>query len=304
MGVLKDIWRVGVLPTPLEAVLAAGQTPSGPAIWLENPDPLAFYADPFGIWRGDRLYLFVERYDYLERHGTIEVFTLDEDLAVLDRKPALAEPWHLSYPYVFEHEGEMYLLPEAYRSGRLTLYRAHSFPDRWSPVAHMELDAAPIDATPLFYDGRWWLFYAPDQPEAARTRSLHVAFADNLLGPWRAHPSNPVRRDVTSARPGGRACLWQGQPVLPVQDCSKTYGGDLRLLAISKLTPDAFEATAGPPLRTPAEWAPFRAMHTLSGAGAVTFVDAKRSIVTPQSLRLDVSRKLGAVAGRFWPLEK
>jgi hypothetical protein len=299
MGILKDIWRVGVVPAPVEAVLADGEVPSGPTVWLDNPGPLAFYADPFGIWRGDRLYLFVERYDYGKRHGTIEVFTLDRRLNLLDRRLALAEPWHLSYPYVFEHDGETYLLPEAFQSGRLTLYRADRFPDRWTAVARIELNTPPIDATPVFHEGRWWLFYAPSHSEAAKTRELHVAFADNLLGPWRIHPGNPVRNDPASTRPGGRACLWKGQLVLPVQDCTRTYGGDLRLLAISKLTPDDFAATAGPPLRTPAEWAPFSAMHTLSGAGDVTFVDAKRSVVTARSLQLDAGRKIGALAARL-----
>jgi hypothetical protein len=40
----------------------------------------------------------------------------------------------------------------------------------------------------------------------------------------------------------------------------------------------------------PADWRPFTGMHTLSGAGAVSFVDAKRQILTAESLRLDVSR--------------
>src|SRR5205823_3349160 len=109
---------------------------------------------------------------------------------------------------------------------------ADRFPDRWSAVASFELDAVPIDATPFLYEGRWWLFYAPHHPEAAKTRALHIAFADSLLGPWRAHPGNPVRYDVASARPGGAVSSSQGVPVLPVQDCTMTYGGGLRPLVI------------------------------------------------------------------------
>jgi len=296
MGLVKDIWRVGLLRSPIESVVGLGEIPNGPATWLPNPGPLAFYADPFGISLGKKIYLFVERYDYYDRHGIIEVFTLDARFEILDRRSALVEPWHLSYPYVFEHDGEFYLLPEAFQSGRLTLYRADRFPDRWSAVTRLELDAAPIDATPFFYEGRWWLFYAPHHPEAAKTRALHVAFADSLFGPWRVHPGNPVRYDVASARPGGVVSLSDGGPVLPVQDCTSTYGGGLRPLVISRLTPDDFAATAGPQLRTPADWRPFSAMHTLSGTGQVTFVDAKRRIMTADSVRLDLGRQMGRLA--------
>jgi len=299
MGFRKDIWRVGVLSHPVELIWQAGEIPAGSVTWLPNPEPLAFYADPFGIWRGDRLYVFVEHYAYATRRGEIEVFTLDENLSILDSGPALAEPWHLSYPYVFEHEGETYLLPEAFQSGRLTLYRADSFPYRWSAVARLDLDAVPIDATPFHHDGRWWLFYAPDRPEAAKTRALHVAFADSLVGPWRAHPGNPVRYDVASSRPGGAVSMSGGVPILPVQDCTMTYGGGLRPLAISKLTTSDFTAKAGPPLRRPADWRSFDGMHTLSGAGAVTLVDVKRQIMTPDSLRLDFSRHVGGLAAKL-----
>ena len=290
MTLLKDIWRVGVLACGVESALGAGFA-SPPAVWLPNPGPLAYYADPFGLWREDRLFVFVERFDYFDRHGVIEVFTLDRALNILDRQTALAEPWHLSYPFVFEHQGETYLLPEAYQSGGLTLYRADRFPDRWTPAARIALDAAPIDATPLFHGGLWWLFYTPAEPEPHRTRALHLAFAESLQGPWRTHPDNPVRFHLGSARPGGAPFLRHGEPVLPVQDCTHGYGSGARLLSIHELTPDRFVAQAGPLLDTPAEWRPYSAMHTLSGVDSVTLVDAKRRLMNPATLRLDLQRK-------------
>ncbi|MEI9904226.1 MAG: hypothetical protein WDN06_09755 [Asticcacaulis sp.] len=47
----------------------------------------------------------------------------------------MRQPYHLSYPSLIRDGGEIYMLPEAHRSGKLTLYRAERFPDRWAPAA-------------------------------------------------------------------------------------------------------------------------------------------------------------------------
>ena len=40
------------------------------------------------------------------------------------RSIVLDEPFHLSYPYVFDHESETYMIPEAKGSNSVRLYRA------------------------------------------------------------------------------------------------------------------------------------------------------------------------------------
>ena len=49
-----------------------------------------------------------------------------------DPQTALEREYHLSYPFVFEWEDDVYLIPESTASKRVELYRAESFPDRWS----------------------------------------------------------------------------------------------------------------------------------------------------------------------------
>jgi len=290
MALLKDIWRVGVIRTQV-ADLTAEALANAATIWLPNPGPLRFLADPFGLWRDGRLHLFAETYDYRDRVGAIDLFVLDAELRVLEQRPALREPWHLSYPYVFEADGETWMLPEAFRSGRLTLYRAERFPDRWTPETTIALDHVPIDATPVFHDGLWWLFYAPAGSRLDKVAALHVAWAERLTGPWTPHPLNPVRYDPASARPGGTPFISDGDLILPVQDCSRTYGGGLRRLRITTLTPDRFEAAAEPALVPPPAWRHFvDGLHTLAAAGDVTLIDAKHRQVSPQSLLIDARR--------------
>jgi hypothetical protein len=126
----KDIWRCGVLTLPVGQILAGGLS-HAPVHWLPEEPAFRFLADPFP-WRGrDHLHIFAERYDYATRHGTIDLLTLDERFRVIDRCPCLREAWHLSYPQIFDADGATWMLPEAYRSGGLTLYRMGDGPADW-----------------------------------------------------------------------------------------------------------------------------------------------------------------------------
>jgi hypothetical protein len=283
----RDIWRLGVVHAPIEAVAAGGALDGFRVDWLPAGPPLTFLADPFGLWRDGVLNLFAEAYDYRTRRGIIVVQRYDAELRLLDQHAALSEPWHLSYPFVFEAESETWLLPEAHRSGTLSLYRAEAFPYAWEKVGSFGLDSPAVDATPFRWEGRWWLAYAPSGSRAAKQAHLHLAFADHLTGPWTPHPANPVRIDRASSRPGGTPFVdAEGGLVLPVQDCTATYGGAIRLLKVRELSPHGFKAEAGPAITPPPRAAPFiDGLHTLSACGPLTLVDVKR-----------VDRSLGGAA--------
>jgi hypothetical protein len=294
MPLAKDIWRPLIVEAPIASVLRAGTIEGFAHRWLPHQDFLCFLADPFGIERDGVRHVFVEQYDYRTRHGTIECLAYARDGALLDRRRVLAEPWHLSYPFVFEAEGGIYMLPEAHRSGGLVLYRAADFPWRWERAGAIPLDAIPVDATPIFHDGRWWLFYAAaGRGEGAKTGALYVAWAERLAGPWTAHPTNPVRTGQDASRPGGTPVIVDGTLVLPMQDCRHTYGGAIRPLTVHRLTPDSFEAEAGAAIVAPPSFAPFDAgLHTLSAMGDATLVDVKRRLLSPRSLAVLARREL------------
>lgn len=292
MPLAKDIWRPLIVEAPIEEIVLAGTIEEFAHHWLPPEGYLRFLADPFAIERDGRAHIFVEGYDYRTRHGVIECLVLGGGNALVERRQVLAEPWHLSYPFVFEADGETWMLPEAHRSGGLTLYRAVDFPWRWEAAMSIALDRPPIDATPVFHAGLWWLFYASAESQRAKTGTMFAAWAERLAGPWHPHPRNPIREGFDASRPGGTPAMIGGSLVLPMQDCSRTYGGAIRPLRIDRLTPDAFEAEAGPPIRAPAAFAPFDAgLHTLSAVGDRTLVDVKRRLLSPRSLAILAARE-------------
>jgi hypothetical protein len=122
------MWRVGFVRAPMETLVSTAAVEAQAVTWLAEQGPLRFLADPFGVWREGKLYVFVETYDYRDRVGAIDVLTFDAELRLIAHEPALREPWHLSYPFIVEVDGETFMLPRRTAPDGLTLYRAEDFP--------------------------------------------------------------------------------------------------------------------------------------------------------------------------------
>lgn len=284
-----DIWRVGIIQAPIAEVIAKGISHIH---WFKEEPAFKFLADPFGLYRDGKLYVFAESYDYRDRHGRIDVLIFDESLNLLDRALVLEETWHLSYPMLIEDQGNIYMLPEAYKSGKTTLYKAVQFPYRWEPVKEFSFPETVIDPSVFFHNGLWWMFYTPADAGYSRQSVLSIAYSKNLMGPWQLHPKNPVRITPASARPGGSVFVSKDGIILPTQDCTMTYGGGLSFLKISTLTPESFDASLMGRLfpNAPAFQDYSQGVHTLSSMGAYTLIDAKKMAESPRErLKIDIA---------------
>jgi len=289
-----------IVESPIDEILKRGSIADVAVHWLPSMGSFQFLADPFGLWRNGVLHVFVETYDYRVRVGAIETLTFDSTFRLLNRQVVLKRPWHLSYPFVFEGEGETWMLPEAHRSNALTLYRAIDFPFGWEAAGSIALDDVAVDATPLFHEGLWWLFFSSAARDVDKMRTLHAAWAERMAGPWHMHPQNPLRVDVSGARPGGTPVIIDGRITLPVQDCSRTYGGAIRPLVIERLSTEHFEARAGDAIKAPQRFAPFvEGLHTLSSAGPITLIDAKRTELSAHGLAIEIRRETRKLVQRL-----
>ena len=204
-------------------------------------DPSTFYADPFVIARDGRHYLFAEACPYATGKGVIVCAEVGADGAPGPWRTVLERPWHLSYPFVLEHEGETWLAPESSSHGGIELYRATDFPYGWSFAERLLPELPLVDPTFFTHDGRLWLFAGMAHPGGSDWDELHAWHAPGLSGPWTPHALNPIKSDCRSARPGGRVLRLDGKLLRPAQRCERAYGEALAWLEIKRLTPDAFE---------------------------------------------------------------
>src|SRR3954471_8902781 len=99
--------------------ISSKQRPEKPLIRVDVKAD--FVADPFLIHHGEVWYLFFEVWNRDADKGEIGL-AISRDLATWDyRGIVLREPWHLSYPHVFEFDGRIWMLPEAIDSGGVRL---------------------------------------------------------------------------------------------------------------------------------------------------------------------------------------
>ncbi len=289
------LWNVGIVREPIQSFLS---TEFHPHIrYLTSGDPDRFLADPFGVARDGTITMLCEDFDYHAHKGNIssvEVANgLDVDSLLVQPHMALPLPVHASHPYLFEHQGELYCVPETARLREVGLYRALTFPSRWVKIATLLADVAALDTTIFQHDGLWWLT-CTDKDQGAHSK-LFIWYADGLFGTWQAHAANPVKIDVRSARPAGTPFVYQGKLYRPAQDCSRTYGGAVVINEVTRLTTAEFrEQTVA--VINPDPTSPYPdGIHTLSAVGNVTLVDGKRLVFKESVLRRSLRRELAKI---------
>ena len=141
----KEVYTIAVRPRPT----AEGTEPL-PALDGGAYTPLPgregwWFADPL-LYRGGRRWLFAEAMDLSTGKGRIEVCELHEDGTIDGWQPALEEDFHLSFPTVFDWNGEIWMLPETGSDHSLRLYRCRAFPTGWELVQRFATDEELCDA--------------------------------------------------------------------------------------------------------------------------------------------------------------
>ncbi|MBO5059264.1 MAG: hypothetical protein J6C10_07240 [Prevotella sp.] len=93
-------------------------------------------ADPFLYEKNNTIYLFYEAFDLIERKGKIGYSVMSDDGSKDWSKPHIIidEPYHLSFPNIFEKNGDIFIMPESCGDYRVKLFRARSFPNHWESI--------------------------------------------------------------------------------------------------------------------------------------------------------------------------
>ena len=233
-----------------------------------------FWADPF-IWMyNGSHYLFIEELLFSTHRGRIACLQLDQNLNIISNQVVLERPYHLSYPFAFEHEGQLYMIPETGKNNAIELYRCTRFPDQWEFEKALMKNIRAVDTTLLEANGKWWLFANIHEEGGSSWDTLHLYYSDDPLADnWTAHPQNPIVKDIRSARPAGRIFLHNGQWIRPSQNCSTRYGYAVNFNQIVTLTETNYAEVHLHTFEPPAKSNIF-ATHTYNSLMGLTVVDA------------------------------
>jgi len=242
--------------------------------WIASPGG-HYYADPFAVADGDATWLFFEDYRYDESRAVIACAELRGDGTLGEPATVLDDGRHLSYPCVFAHGGDWFMVPESRARGAVLLYRAVRFPHEWK-LEKTLYSGNVVDTSVHVTDEVVWFFVPIVEPRGGGTH-LWLFSADGPDGEWRAHPDSPISTDVRRAR-GGGAIFRSGERLFrPAQDCSRVYGYGFSLNEVVQLTPERYEERTvrvvepGPQAAWTRE---ISGTHTYARAGDIEIVDA------------------------------
>jgi hypothetical protein len=233
------IYSIGIYEGPSPLALSPAALGTNPILTHRDiSDAVATgVADPFMIQVDGLWHMFFEVVSWQggSRTGVIALATSRDARTWRYRRIVLAEPFHLSYPYVFRSGSDFYMVPESSRAGAVRLYRADPFPSRWRFVKNLIEGPVLADSSVFHREGRWWMLTETDP--VRRSGTLRLFHAGELTGPWSEHPSSPVvRGDPGASRPGGRVLCLHDRVLRFAQVCDPVYGAALRAFEITELT--------------------------------------------------------------------
>ncbi len=267
---IKEAWNIGIARCNITEFL---NIPNQPIKWIASPRDDQFRADPFGFVKDGKKYIFFEKYDRNKRKGKIALLGLDDNLGTLFEKDILEEKTHLSYPYIFAHEGKNYILLEHHRAREVAIYEVlDDLTLQKIKIIFKDLDI--VDPSLTYHQGKFWLFFTL----ASKTDSeLYLAYSEHLFDEWKMHPKNPVKQDISSARCGGEIFKKDGVLYRPAQNCVKSYGGSLKINKILQLNENEFLETEEIEV-TPNQLGHYPlGLHNISSLGEnLTVIDGKK----------------------------
>lgn len=103
-------------------------------------------ADPFVFEKDGFTYLFYEAYDLVECKGKIAYSILQNDHFATRPKVIIDRGYHLSFPFIFQKDGEVYIMPESCENETLQLFKAIDFPNKWEECSVLLRDVFVSDS--------------------------------------------------------------------------------------------------------------------------------------------------------------
>jgi hypothetical protein len=234
----KSYWTIGIYtgPSPFQLSPATVKNPV-----LRVADVKDMHCDtlahPFMLIENSRYYAFFTAKDLASDKGGIGLAESTNGLEWKFRRTVIREPFVTAHPFVFKWQNEYYLIPEAHTETSVRLYKATAFPDEWKYEGDLLKGDRFISPTLVRYKDMWWMFTIRSGNE-----TLRLFYASDFKGPWKEHPLSPiVKKDLRTARPGGRPFVMDGKLYRIGQDCYPRYGYQVRAFRITDISPTTYK---------------------------------------------------------------
>ena len=254
-------WELGIVDGGISSILGRKYSVK----WVKHSFKDRWFADPFILNVSEAaIDVLAEEFIYSEQKGKIVLLRIARDsMRVIERRLVLEAPTHLSFPAIYRHNDKVYVYPESSKSGKLVLYEIKDY--QLTPIFTLSSNAL-TDAilTDLFGDLRIYSTCIP-------------APNGNELGLYKYDPEKKqfvldraLLFQHKDARMAGDFFVYKGRIFKPSQDCSKAYGGAIRLYeTVDGIVFNYYSTLTSPHPRLR------KGMHTLNCYKDVAILDVK-----------------------------
>jgi hypothetical protein len=272
VGNVNRYWQIGVRRRSENSIeqLRKGMD-SSHYTWLKAPQG-HFWADPFLFDYQNKTFLFYEDYSYKTQYAVLACAELTTNFDLVNPQTILDIGTHASFPYVFQVDDHIYMVPETVDAGEVALYQAVEFPVKWKKVKVL-IDLGCADTILWQHAGLWWM-HTSYNFNAGHFHTALLYFSDSLLGDWTLHPQAPFSPDARYARNGGAIIKDKDGSLLRVsQSAQHRYGSEFGFFKINKLSTTEYSETLVHTV-APKNQAQFSGTHTYSVSQQFEAVDA------------------------------
>lgn len=201
---------------------------------IKEPSHGAWYADPFVCSDGKHEYVFVELMPTYGLLGKIAVAAV-VDGRIGEFHVVIDEPFHLSFPNVFQYGGQWYMLPETNMSGQVRLYCADEFPYRWRLDTILMENVRLVDHA-LYPVKDGFLMVSHDIVDEIHGYN-RIFFLD--MGKKTLEELHPAGT-WSNIRLGGTFFQKNGKWYHALQDCKECYGEYLHFFEVDTFSSEKF----------------------------------------------------------------
>lgn len=227
----SDMWNLGFIDEDVADVIKSDRLNIH---WMKHDYKDRWFADPYLLEVTEtQIVVLVEEFSYKIRKGRIAKLVISRpDFVLQDMKIILELPTHLSFPVIYEKDGQVYVMPENSASGGINIYRYNAEKEQLETVhevGHLPLTDATIVK---FKSGEEYIF-STKLPNPNGNELQIYPFDGNAMKMDDKVVAN-VSFPSNIARNAGDAFYIGNQMYRPAQDCNKCYGNGLNIQQVNK----------------------------------------------------------------------
>ena len=207
-------------------------------------EPKTILADPFLFVYEDILYLFYEDKE-MNKNGVISMVCTRDLHNWSESIVVLKETCHLSYPWVFEKDGHVYMIPETCGMKEIRLYEGTLDLTSFNFVKTIICDDMDYENGFSYSDSSIYEkddnYYLMTTVNDGDKNILKLYVSDRFDGEYKEHPQSPICVGNKYGRNAGCLFTYDNKLYRVAQNCEIRYGDNLSLLEVKEISPSKYE---------------------------------------------------------------